>query len=212
MLETLTKGPQFLRDQLPESVASYVWYGILGVGALLVLVVLLKILGAIFGGRKAKASAKIPNLKEDLADYPALKSSTGDRQLRIEGVPVRLRLVVVAPGGSEAEANLDDLAKMLDRVVSGLGTIYTHDKPRVREWPVQLSFEGFSNHFHRQTIIPDEADGEQSVWVVLAGRAKLGKFQVFIGLALQAIKPTTIGRKTIEAHEWDSVLRVRVRD
>jgi hypothetical protein len=211
-MDALTKGPEFLRNLLPEGIASYVWCGILGLGSLLALVVLLKIFGLLFGGRRAKASAKIPKLTENLAEYPPLKSSTGDRQLRIEGVPVRLRLVVVAPGGTEAEANLDDLAKMLDRVVSGLGDIYKHDKPRVREWPVQLSFEGFANHFHRQTLIPNETDGEQSVWVVLAGRAKLGKFQVFIGLALQAIKPTTIGRKTIEAHEWDSVIRVRVRD
>ena len=40
----------------------------------------------------------------------------------------------------------------------------------------------------------------------------VGKQQILLGLGLQAIKPTTVGRKTLKAHEWESVLRVRVRD
>jgi hypothetical protein len=60
-------------------------------------------------------------------------------------------------------------------------------------------------------LVP-EAEGELSPWVIVAGRAKLGKQQVMVGLALQALKPTTVGRLTLEAHEWDSKLRVRVRE
>jgi len=45
----------------------------------------------LFGGRAKKAEPK--NLVENLEDYPDLKPSSGDRQLRVEGVPVRLRLV-----------------------------------------------------------------------------------------------------------------------
>ena len=93
----------------------------------------------------------------------------------------------------------------------GLGQICTADKPRVRIWPMQLSYNGFTTHFHRCTIVP-EGDGELSPWVVVAGRAKLGKNQVMVGFALQALKPTSAGRLTLEAHEWESKLRVRVRD
>jgi hypothetical protein len=65
---------------------------------------------------------------------------------------------------------------------------------------------------HRNTIAP-EAEGELSPWIVVAGRAKFGgKQQLMLGMALQAIKPTTVGRLTIDAHEWPTTLRVKVRD
>ncbi len=76
---------------------------------------------------------------------------------------------------------------------------------------MQVSYEGFAKHFHRNTLVP-QTEGGLSPWVVVAGRAKLGKNQVMVGLALQAIKPTTVGRLTLQAHEWESKLRVRVRE
>ena len=93
----------------------------------------------------------------------------------------------------------------------GLGRICEADRPRVRVWPQQLSYEGFAKHFHRNTRIP-EGERQLSRWVVVAGRAKFGSKQVMLGLALQAIKPNSIGRKTIDAHQWDELLRIRVRD
>ena len=52
-------------------------------------------------------------------------------------------------------------------------------------------------------------EGDQTRWVLIAGRVKVGKKQYMLGVALQTIKPNTIGRRTIDAHEWASVLRVR---
>jgi hypothetical protein len=74
-----------------------------------------------------------------------------------------------------------------------------------------VSYQGFATHFHRNTITGAK-DGEQTRWVMVAGRAKLGKFQIMLGMALQTIKPNTVGRRTVDAHEWASVLRVRVKD
>ncbi len=99
---------------------------------------------------------------------------------------------------------------LLDRVVTGLGEIAKQDRPRVRIWPAQISNEGFAHKFHTSTVIP-EKEGELSPWACIAGRAKLGKTQLMLGLAVQGLKPNTLGRRTIEPHEWDSVLRVRVR-
>ena len=76
---------------------------------------------------------------------------------------------------------------------------------------MQMSYKGFATHFHRNMLVP-EPEGEPTPWVIVAGRAKLGTQQVMVGFALQAIKPTTLGRLTLEAHEWDSKLRVRVRE
>jgi len=118
---------------------------------------------------------------------------------------------VIAAAGTESNFDEAHLDKLLDRILPGLGSIYAADRPRVRVWPLQLSYEGFTKHLHRNTIIP-EGPNQLSKWVVIAGRAKLNDCQVMLGLGLEALKPTTVGRKTIDAHEWPVVLRVRVRD
>jgi hypothetical protein len=208
---------QWIQDHLPAPVAALpgwaqaaIVLGIVGIGAIVCLVILVLAIRAIFGRRKS--APKAPNLEEDLSAYPDPVSSGGDRRLLVESVPVRLRLVVLAPAGNESEVEDDKIETYLARVVTGLGEIFKYDKPRVRIWPAQLSAEGFSRQFHRNTLVPQEK-GELSPWVVVAGRAKLGKNQaVMVGLALQALKPTTVGRLTLETHEWESKLRVRVRD
>jgi len=210
-MEFLNKPPQWLKELMPDA-AEYAWWGLLGFGALVVLLLIWALasrLLALFSRQPAPPKEK--NLKEDLADYPPLPPSTGDRKLLVEGVPVRLRLVVAAPAGTESRVSFDNMEKLLDRVLAGLGDIATHDRPRVKIWPVQLSHEGFANTFHNNTTLP-EGEDEPSRWIMVAGRAMAGKQQILLGLGLQAIKPTTVGRRTLKAHEWDSVLRVRVRD
>ena len=204
-----------VQDKLPAPVAALPGWvqlaavlGVLAIAALVALVLLLVVLRMLFG-RKAKPKAA--SLEEDLSTYPPLKGGGGDRRLVVEGVPVRLRLVAIAPAGKQSEVDEEQVEPMLERILPGLGRIFAADKPRVRIWPMQLSYQGFTKHFHRNTLIP-EGEGELSPWVVVAGRAKLGKNQVMVGLALQAQKPTTIGRLTLEAHEWESKLRVRVRE
>jgi len=177
--------------------------------ALLVLGVLSMIWRMLF--RKKTASPQEQNLEERLATYPPLKPSTGDRRLLVEGVPVRIRLLVIASTGKASDFDVDNLAPLLEEVLPGLGEIYLADKPRVRVWPPQVSYDGFARHFHRMTIVP-EGEGKQSPWVCLGGRIRVKKSQVMLGLALQALKPTTVGRRTLDSHEWSSTLRVRVRD
>jgi hypothetical protein len=150
-------------------------------------------------------------LEEHLAEYPKPKPSTGDRQLLIERVPCRLRLVAIAPAGKADEIDEDDIPNLLDRVANGLGEIFKGDKPRVRIWPLQVSYEGFSKHFHRNTITP-EAEDEPTPWVIVAGRCKLGKQQIMLGLAALALKPTTVGRRTYDSHEWAQAVRVRIQE
>jgi hypothetical protein len=210
------KPPDWLVKALPEGgardfIQGWGWYAVLGVGGLIVLLILSMIFRKLFGGKTAASEPRERNLEEDLSEYPPLTPSTGDRQLKVEGVPVRMRLVVVAPAGKDADVDADDVEAMLDKVVVGLGEIYRGDKPRVRVWPRQLSYEGFAKHFQRNMITP-EGEGEPSRWVLIGGRVKLGKQQIMLGLGLQALKPTTVGRRTIDAHEWPTVLRVRVRD
>ena len=212
-MEMNLEVPKIITDLLPEDLRAYALYilgGLACFGVLIVLLVLLSICKFLFGRRVKKGDPK--NLTENLTEYPALKSSSGDRQLRVEGVPARLRLLVVAPAGTLSdEIDVDGLADFLEKIVPGLGEIYKYDKPRVKIWPTQVSYQGFGNHFHKNMETGAE-EGEQTRWVLVAGRVKVGKRQFMLGMALQTIKPNTVGRRTIDAHEWASILRVRVKD
>jgi hypothetical protein len=48
--------------------------------------------------------------------------------------------------------------------------------------------------------------------VLVAGRAKMANHSILVGLGLQALNPTTVGRKTLAPHEWATALRIRVRE
>jgi hypothetical protein len=214
-MDILQKPPDWLVKAVPEGgardfIENGGWYVILGVVALIIVRILYVMLRLLFRRDKGEAP-KTTKLEEDLGTYPPLKPSTGDRQLRVEGVPVRMRLIIVAPAGKVGEVDGDGVEDLLERVVPGLGEIYRSDKPRVKIWPRQLSYEGFTKHFQRNMITP-EGPGELSRWVLLGGRAKLGSEQIMLGLGLETVKPSSLGRRSVEAHEWASVLRVRVRD
>jgi hypothetical protein len=161
--------------------------------------------------RRPPAAALLPGLEERLAEDPPPRPSSGDRRLTVDGVPVRLRLAVLAPAGASGAVDPATVDALLDRTLPGLGEIAQHDKPRVRVWPTQLSYQGFAHAFFRHVVRP-EPDGELSPWVLLAGRVRVGKAQFMLGLALQAIKPNGLGRRTLDAHEWDTALRIRVRE
>jgi hypothetical protein len=205
--------PKAAVDLLPEGLREYALYlvgGAVCIGAVIVLMLLLAVVRFLFGGRgkKTKDDGK---LAENLADYPELKKTSGDRQLRAEGVPVRMRLVVMAPAGTAWDLEMDEVPAILEKVIPGLGEIYKYDKPRIKIWPTQVSYQGFANHFHKNMKTGGE-EGEQTRWVLVAGRIKVGKKQYMLGVALQSIKPNTIGRQIVDSHEWATILKVRVKE
>jgi hypothetical protein len=213
----LTKPPDWLVNLAPaggarDFVQGAGWYVILGIGGLIVLLLLWTIVRALLPrGKKAAGGSR--SLEENLEQYPAPPPRTGHRRLLVDGVPVRLRLVVIAPTGSDSDEalDLDQLDALLERVLPGLGEIYKVDKPRVKRWKRQLSYQGFATHFFGN-MLTGAAEGELSPWVLVAGRVKLKGMQLMLGLALLALKPTTVGERTVDAHEWESTLRVRMRD
>jgi hypothetical protein len=204
--------PKEVLDFLPEGLHAYALYilgGAVCIGVLFVLIVGVGTLRLLFGGKPNTLDDR-SDLTEDLSTYPDLKTSSGDRQLRAEGTPVRLRLVVLAPAGN-SEIDAEELPTILEEIVSGLGDIFKHDKPRVKIWPRQVSYQGFATFFHSHTPTGG-GETKQTRWVTIAGRVRVGAKQYMLGVALQSIKPSTIGRRTVDSHEWANVLRVRVRD
>jgi hypothetical protein len=209
MADLLTP-PEWLIDRMPGArgfLEGGGWLAVLGVGGLL----LLLLLGALIRGlfrRLPQGEAEV-DLEEDLSALPPAPPHAGDVRLTVDGIPVRLRLVVLAPAGKGQAPEPEMAAAVLDRVVPGLGDVARRDGPQTRVWLGQLSYEGFANTFHRNTPVP-EGEKKPSCWVLLAGRADLGGRQVLLGLALQAVKPNTLGRRTLKPHEWATTLRLKV--
>jgi hypothetical protein len=213
-MDELTKPPQWLVDLFPAArgfLEGGGWLAILGGGVLLVLLLLwLAVVRPM--RRLSRREPVIPRadpLVEDISAIPPASPHFGDVRLTVEGIPVRLRLVIMAPAGTAYMLAPELVPALLDRVVPGLAEAVKRDSPEVRIWPGQLSTDGFAHAFHRNTPVP-EGERTPSRWVLLAGRADLGERQVMVGLALQTIKPQTIGRRTLKPHDWATTLRIKV--
>jgi hypothetical protein len=147
-------------------------------------------------------------LHEDLLRYAPPLGPPADPQLTVYHLPVRLRLVVLAPAGTETDLDAKATPRLLDLILRGLGEVARYDRPRVRVWPGQLSHHGFAATFFRRTRTP-EREGQPSHWILAAGRALLGRKTVLVGLALWAEQANTVGRMSLEPHQWLNVLRLK---
>jgi hypothetical protein len=202
---------QPLIDLLPEPLRPYGLVILAAVALLLVLAVVLTLRGlvrSLFRRRRPSAEDTEQELHENLLRYAPPVGPPADPQLTVYHLPVRLRLVVLAPAGTEMDLDAKATARLLDLVLPGLGEVARYDRPRVRVWPGQLSHHGFAATFFRRTRTP-EREGQPSHWVLVAGRALLGRKSVLVGLALWAEQPSTVGRIGLEPHQWLDVLRLK---
>ncbi|MBV9125812.1 MAG: hypothetical protein JO112_20875, partial [Planctomycetes bacterium] len=162
-------------DLLPEQARPYapILVAVAAVLILILLLLLLRALGrALFGGGEERPEDSDREFLENLAAYPPAPLKQAERRLTVYNVPVRLRLVVVAPAGKEGKVNDTEVERLLDQVVPGLAALAAHDRPRIRVWPGQLSHHGFAATFFRRTRTA-EREGQPSRWVLLAGRVQL---------------------------------------
>jgi hypothetical protein len=205
-----------LTDALPPGVRDFLdgggWWvvaGVVGVVVLLLLwAVLDRLLRALFGRRQSIPENSDADLYEHLADYPPLSQPPGSRRLTLYHLPVRLRLVVVAPVGTETPVDGNAIPQLLDRIIPGLGAAAVLEQARIRLWPPQLSQQGFTAAFHRCTHRP-EPDGEPSNWILASGKAQIGRQAVLVGLGLWTSEPNTIGRVSVDTYQWLDVLRIK---
>jgi hypothetical protein len=202
-------------NQLPPGFRSFLnrggWWL---VGAIVVLVGLLIFFGllrfvwrGIFAARRRPFLESEREFEVNLAECLLSAAPPLERQLSVYHVPVRMRMVVVAPVGREADLDAIAVEKLLDLVIPGLGDIARWDHPRFRVWPSPMSNVGFGIAFHRRMHKP-ETDGNPSQWILVAGRAQVGRMPLMIGLALWADKPNMLGRINLEPHQWLDVLRL----
>ncbi len=188
------------------------WWLVYGLVGLVLLLVLGSLVGSLwqflFGRRLPVPGESDRDFEENLADCPLPVQPPGSHRLTVYHLPVRLRLVVVAPAGTEASVDATAVEKLLDHVVPGLGAIAYEDRPRIRVWPAQLSQQGFTIAFQRRTHRP-EPEGQPSRWVLVSGRAQVGRHVVLLGLGLWADEPNNLGRLTLQPHQWLDVIRLR---
>ncbi len=199
--------PPEVRDLLPLEA----WWSAMLVAALLGLLLAAHLLRGLWRGAFKRPRREVDwdkPLREVLAECPLPARPPGERELLAYHVPVRVRLVVVAPGGKDVDVDPEAVEALLDRLVPGLTEVALNDQPLLRVWPPQLSHQGFINAFHRCTIKP-ERDEQLSRWVLLAGRAAIAKQPLFFGLGLWAEQPNTLGRINVEPQQWLDVLRLR---
>ncbi len=191
-------------DQITDWLRGNIWVVVGVIGGLIVIVAAVKLLG---GGKKTHKDLQ-KGQREDLEDYPPAPASKGSRKLLLDGLEVRMRLVVVAPMGKQQDPiDADDVPEMLDDVLRGLGAFVTADKARVRVWPAQLSAAGFAPSFFRLVQSPDE-QGKKSNWVLVAGPAKSAGRPILLGFALYSDEENKLGRVTVEGKEWVESLQI----
>ena len=214
-MEELEKSLAPVTDALPPGVRNFLdsggWLLVLGMAALIVLLLVWGILDRVLRRlfrRKLTPGDWAKELDEELASYPPLVRPAESKRMTIYHLPVRLRLVVVAPAGSETRVDVENVNALLDQLVPGLGTIAANDLPRVRAWPPQLSQQGFAISFQRHTRRP-EPEGAPSHWLLVAGRAQVGRQTILLGLALWLDQPTALNPVVLEPHQWLDVVRIK---
>lgn len=179
-------------------------YIIGGAVAVIVLFVLYKVLT---GGKKKPVKDSESGLSEDLADYPPPPAARGPRRLTVNGIPARVRLVIMAPAGKAQEVTAEQAAPLLEKVIPGISAVMASDKPRIRIWPAQMSLTGFTPKFQRWVTPPDSGD-EADCWVLLSGAARVGPKPILIGLALLAEEPAYREPVEFSEEDWRRALRV----
>jgi hypothetical protein len=201
-----------LFEQFPEPTREYGWLIVAAVAivALLLLWAICDrlILRPLFG-RRTRPLPGEEHLRVDVEKLPAATPAASARRLVVEGVPVRVRLVVLAPlGQGRAHALPDDPTTLFDRVLPGLAAVVRSDGALVKLWPAQVSRAGFAPKFHTLVSTPDPPDAA-SRWVLAAGPVRSGDRQFSLGLALEADEPCYLGRQTVTPDRWTWLLRIR---
>ena len=148
-------------------------------------------------------------LTEELGQLPpAPPLAEGALPLQCHGLKCRIRLLVVAPLGTDAgSVAIEDVIPLLESAMPGLGAIARRDQPRIRLWPTQLSTQGFTAAFRRHAQLPDP-EATIKPWILVMGRVLRLRRPFALGMALLADRDHTLGPIQLDKpHEWMEVIR-----
>lgn len=162
--------------------------------------------------RRPKAPPPPPDLRIDVRSRP-LEYVPDSPRLSIQGVPVRLAVVVLASAGRAQQIPPSERwAELFQSVVPGLADVVNTHAPQIITWPPQLSAVGFNQVFFRNLLLPGDR-GRGTPWCALAGPARASDGRVFlIGLVMQAGEAVYLSCQTVQHEtEWRKFLEVKLR-
>ncbi len=147
-------------------------------------------------------------LTEEVGQYPAPPPlSPSDPRLKVHGIPMRIRLVVIAPLGRETQPlSAQDASTLLHAAHPHLAEAALRDQAKARVWPMQLSSQGFSAAVQRHTLFPPTSS-RKSMWLLVSGKVIHEEQAYGLGLALWAERPHTLGPIHLDKpHRWMEIL------
>jgi hypothetical protein len=159
--------------------------------------------------RRKRRAGPARQPRDLLADIGESLTGLGARQVTVQGIPGRLRLVVLAPAAPGA-APVPEGAQgpALDAAVPGLAEAAAADFPKVECWVDRHARDGFRSALVEGVRFP-EPPGEPSRWVLVAGEVVGPQGPYHLGLAVLAEKPTAARVLDVFAGRWAAVLGVR---
>jgi hypothetical protein len=219
-LEQLEEDLAPVTKRLPEPVQNFLarggWWVVLGICAFIVLLWLRSILHRLGRGitkaRRPKKKARTKDaglrLKENLGFIGTGFTEGGPQEFTVNGLPARLRLVVLSmanrTGGELSEEMAD---RVLDWIKTGFAQVASYDQPGVRVWPPFYSPDGFAAALAANIRIPEPA-GMKSHWVQVAGRVKMGRVGINVGLLMYTPEPSNLRLIKVRGERWLNVLGV----
>jgi hypothetical protein len=147
--------------------------------------------------------------RDQLALIGDAMTTLGPRQITVNGMPARLRLVVMAPASRKTTAMPTEAhAELLEAILPGLQEIATFDFPRVETWPDHQARDRFRATLEKSVKFPERI-GEPSPWIIVAGEALLPQGPVHWGLGLYTNEPTAYRIIEVPSGQSASILGIR---
>jgi hypothetical protein len=147
--------------------------------------------------------------RDDLAVVGAAMTGLGSRQLTVNGLPARLRLVVLAPMTAQTSTlPADTPVRVLDSILPGLSEVAGFDFPRQECWNDPHARDSFRKTLVEGVKVP-EPEGAPSCWLLLVGEATTPQGLVHVGLAVISDQPRTDRLIDIAPGQWATVLSLR---
>ena len=177
--------------------------------AALIVLVTIVVLIALRRGRRKPEPLPV-DLRIDVTQLPLRQPPEEGPTLEFYGMPVRLVALVLAPAGRNAQLpSPQRLAGVLDDLVPGFAAAVLEHRPLLRQWPNQLSTQGFIHAFFNNVKLPGDR-GKGTPWCCAAGRFDTGDQQLLAGVLCSAQKPNSLSQVSIaNVGQWMEVLRVK---
>jgi hypothetical protein len=146
----------------------------------------------------------------ELAEIGDCITGLGAKQVMVQGVPGRIRLIVLVPAASVTVVPPEGThAPVLDAAFPGLSGVTATDFPKVVYWLDPRARDNFRAALAERVKMPEAAD-EGSRWVLVAGDVAAAAGALHLALAIRTEKPPALRFVEVPASGWNIALGIRV--